>query len=153
MELVREKISPNQYTKLNLEINIDKNEEPNHDNVFWYGGKVASIKSSEGEYVIAARGIVSCDLIAKERERFITELRKIPNLKVWDSRANFVLCLISEDSKINATELTEKLLTEHNIFIKDLSTKKCFAGKSYIRLAVRNTEDNNKLLKVLNELM
>ena len=95
----------------------------------------------------------SCDLIAKERERFITELRKIPNLKVWDSRANFVLCLISEDSKINATELTEKLLTEHNIFIKDLSTKKGFAGKSYIRLAVRNTEDNNKLLKVLNELM
>ncbi|MBO5095739.1 MAG: recombinase family protein [Bacilli bacterium] len=66
MELVREKISPNQYTKLNLEINIDKNEEPNHDNVFWYGGKVASIKSSEGEYVIAARGIVSCDLIAKK---------------------------------------------------------------------------------------
>ena len=66
MELIREKISPNQYTKLNLEINIDKNEEPNHDDVFWYGGKVASIKSSEGEYIIAARGIVSCDLIAKK---------------------------------------------------------------------------------------
>ena len=66
MELVREKKSPNQYIKLNLEINIDENDEPNHDNVFWYGGKVASIKSSEGEYVITARGIVSCDLIAKK---------------------------------------------------------------------------------------
>lgn len=66
MNLVREKISSNEYTKLNLDINIQENKEPNHDNVFWYGGEVASIKSSEGEYKIVARGIVSCDLIAKK---------------------------------------------------------------------------------------
>lgn len=66
MNLVREKISPNGYRRLNVDINIQENEEPNHDNVFWYGGEVASIKSSEGEYKIVARGIVSCDLIAKK---------------------------------------------------------------------------------------
>ena len=66
MELIREKVSPNEFLKLNVEINIDENKEPNHDNVFWYGGKVASIKTSEGEYVIVARGIVSVDLIAKK---------------------------------------------------------------------------------------
>ena len=66
MNLVRGKISPNGYTRLNVNINIQENKEPNHDNVFWYGGEVASIKSSEGEYKIVARGIVSCDLIAKK---------------------------------------------------------------------------------------
>lgn len=66
MNLVRGKISPNGYTRLNVDIKIQENEEPNHDNVFWYGGEVASIKSSEGEYKIVARGIVSCDLLAKK---------------------------------------------------------------------------------------
>lgn len=66
MNLVRGKISLNGYTRLNVDIKIQENEEPNHDNVFWYGGEVASIKSSEGEYKIVARGIVSCDLLAKK---------------------------------------------------------------------------------------
>lgn len=61
-------VSPlgDEYTRLNVEVDIQKNKEPNHDNVFWYGGEVANIKSSEGEYKITARGILSCDLIAKK---------------------------------------------------------------------------------------
>ena len=92
----------------------------------------------------------SCDLIANERERFISELRRI-GLKVWDSRANFVLCLISDKSKISATELTEKLLANQNIFIKDLSDKRGFSGKNYIRLAVRDTKDNDALVDALGK--
>lgn len=54
------------YRMLNVEVNNFGNDDSKYDNVFWYGGNVASIKSSQGEYIIAARGIVSCDLIAKK---------------------------------------------------------------------------------------
>lgn len=56
---------------LNVEVNTYDNNDYNYDNVFWYGGEVASIKTTKGEYKIVARGIVSCDLIAKDN--FINE--------------------------------------------------------------------------------
>lgn len=56
---------------LNVEVNTYDNNDSNYDNVFWYGGEVASIKTTKGEYKIVARGIVSCDLIAKDN--FINE--------------------------------------------------------------------------------
>lgn len=51
---------------VNVEVNDYGNNDPNYDNVFWYGGEVASIKTTKGIYRIVARGIVSCDLIAKK---------------------------------------------------------------------------------------
>lgn len=52
------------YRMLNVEVENLGNNDKDHDNVFWYGGEVAKIKSSQGEYIIIARGIVNCDLIA-----------------------------------------------------------------------------------------
>ena len=67
MNMVREKISSaNVYTRLNVDVNVYEQNDSEHDNVFWYGGELVSIKSSEGEYKIIARGIVSCELIAKK---------------------------------------------------------------------------------------
>ena len=43
----------------------------------------------------------------------------------------------------------KKLLSEHNILVKDCSTKKGFDRKNYIRVAVRNKKDNDKLINVL----
>lgn len=51
---------------LNLKVNDYGNNDLEHDNVFWYGGEVASIKTSNGEYKIVARGQVRCNLVAKE---------------------------------------------------------------------------------------
>lgn len=51
---------------LNVKVNDYGNNDLEHDNVFWYGGEVASIKTSNGEYKIVARGQVRCNLIAKE---------------------------------------------------------------------------------------
>lgn len=93
----------------------------------------------------------ACDKIAFERNRFANELSKINGLFVFPSEANFVLVRL--DCKIMAEELTEKLLEENNIFIKDLSSKKCFESGKYIRLAVRNQNDNDKLLEVLRKII
>ena len=91
----------------------------------------------------------ACDKIAVERERFISKLREIKDIFVYDSEANFVLCNLNEyDSTRVACELLDR-----NIFIKDLKTKDAFKNKNYIRLAVRTEEENDLLVKELNKVL
>ena len=91
----------------------------------------------------------ACDKIVKEREFLIEELRKF-DIKVYDSEANYVMVDLKN---INSHELTIKLLDEHNLIIKDLSTKNKFIGKNYIRLAVRDRKDNEFLISCLKEYL
>ena len=93
---------------------------------------------------------IACNKIAEERNRFVKLLKNISWLKVYPSQANYVLCKIT--GKISSEKLAIKLLDEYNIFIKDLSSKKGFENGQYIRLAVRNTEDNDKLIAALKEI-
>ncbi|MCY1532699.1 Histidinol-phosphate aminotransferase [compost metagenome] len=82
--------------------------------------------------------------------RFVTELSKIPFLKVYPSEANYLLCELSQG--LIATEVTQKLLFEDGLYVKDLTGKKGFEGKEFLRVAVRDESDNNKLVKSLTEL-
>lgn len=91
--------------------------------------------------------ITALDTFRNERKRFKEELDKIDCIKVIPSQANYFM--IEINGIIDAKELTKRLLIKHNIFIKDL-TKKTH-GKSYIRIAIRNTEDNNKLIFAIKE--
>lgn len=85
--------------------------------------------------------------IKAERKRFAEELKKLPNLRVIPSQANYIMAETTKDAKA----LTQTLLSKYNIFIKELTGKT--GGKNYLRLAVRNTEDNDRLLAALrNEL-
>ena len=93
---------------------------------------------------------IGCDKIAEERNRFTNLLKEFSWLEVYPSQANYVLCKILD--KISSEDLAIKLLDEYNIFIKDLSSKKGFENGQYIRLAVRNTEDNDKLIAALKEI-
>lgn len=93
----------------------------------------------------------ACDSIANERKRFITELSNIKNIKVFNSQSNFILCRL--DGKILASELASILIEKYNIFIKDLTGKKCFDDGRCIRLAIRDEQDNNTLIKALKETL
>ena len=99
----------------------------------------------EGDYLRAA------EKFRRERELFREELSSVPYLKVFDSQANYFLCLLT-GGRFSSTELARKLLSDYNILIKDCSTKKCFEGRSYIRLAIRGREDNHTLVEALKEL-
>ena len=88
----------------------------------------------------------ACDLFRKERESFFAALSEIPYLHVFPSQANYFLCEVIE--KFTSHELAIKLL-KYNILIKDCSTKKAFNGRSFIRLAVRDRNDNDYLVHVL----
>lgn len=87
------------------------------------------------------------DDFREERERFVKQLNKITWLRVLQSEANYVLCEVTD--KHAPRELAVKLLKDYNILIKDC-TSKC--GGNYIRLAVRDMEDNNMLVFALNSL-
>lgn len=84
-----------------------------------------------------------------ERSRYQNELSKIEGIRVIPSQANYVMVELigGQTSK----GITKTLLLKYNLFVKDLCAK--MQGKQYLRLAVRNTEDNNKLLAALRECM
>ncbi|MGE5626707.1 MAG: aminotransferase class I/II-fold pyridoxal phosphate-dependent enzyme [Solirubrobacterales bacterium] len=92
----------------------------------------------------------SCNKIAEERHDLICALKEMPGITPYPSEANYVLCSLSNmDSK----ELASKLLCDYNIFVKDLSDKEGFNGGSYLRLAVRNSDDNKCLINAFNEIL
>lgn len=85
---------------------------------------------------------------AQVRAEFMSDLASVPGLTCYPSQANYVLCRIEK----SATWLTERLLTEYRILIKDLTGKKGLEGE-YIRLAIRRPEDNARLIEALRRLL
>lgn len=92
---------------------------------------------------------IACDKIAEERERFINELRNL-GLAVYPSQANYVLVNLGS---VNSTDLAVELLCKYDIFIKDLRTKKSFAGQDFVRLAIKSREENDFLIDSLKKVL
>jgi histidinol-phosphate/aromatic aminotransferase/cobyric acid decarboxylase-like protein/choline kinase len=112
--------------------------------------------NSFGEFFLQVYGKYEDDYkkaiekIRKERDRFFKRLKEIKFLRPIYSQANYFL--VEVVNKYTATELTKRLLWEYNIFIKDLSRKKGFENKNFVRIAVRDFDDNEFLIKKLEEL-
>ena len=92
----------------------------------------------------------ACDKFAIERNRFRNELEKIPYLRVIPSEANYFLCEVLPPYTSHG--LAVKLLNQHNILIKDCSTKKAFKERNFIRIAIRNKADNDRMFQSLMTL-
>lgn len=86
----------------------------------------------------------------KVREEFIHKLQALPELGVYPTSANYVMCEIKNG--MSAAELTERLLWEHNILVKDL-TGKIGNGRQYIRIAIRKAEENDRLWKAMRRIL
>lgn len=84
-------------------------------------------------------------MLRAERIRFQNELSKIKGVRVIPSQANYVMVELAEG--ISPKELLKTLLIKYELLIKELTTKT--NGRNYLRLAVRNTEDNNVLIEAL----
>lgn len=83
-----------------------------------------------------------------ERARYVARLEQLPGLRVISSQANYVMAELT--GEMTAKTLTRRLLIDHNILIKDLSSK---VGRQYIRLAVRDSGDNDALVDALKQLL
>lgn len=93
---------------------------------------------------------VACQKFHDERDRFAKQLSTIPFLRVIPSQANYFLCQVTQH--YSSRQLTEKLLNEHNILIKDCDSKTGLEGKNYIRIAIRDQRDNDTLVDALKRL-
>ncbi len=82
-----------------------------------------------------------------ERKRFVTALSGVKGLRVIPSQANFIMAELTNG--IQAEELTRRLIVNNNILIKNLYPKMNHEEKQYIRLAVRTTEENDRLVDAL----
>jgi hypothetical protein len=92
---------------------------------------------------------LSLKRIKDERKIFMKELSEIEYLKVFESQANYILIEILGNLEPN--KLAEILLNDYNILIKSLSNKKGIKG-NFIRVAIRNREENNYCTKALKEI-
>jgi D-alanine-D-alanine ligase-like ATP-grasp enzyme len=88
------------------------------------------------------------DKFRVERKRFYNELEQISGIRVIPSQANYFMIEITNG--MTAKELMIKLFKNHYLLIKDL-TSKVHDGKQYIRIAIRNDADNNKMLEALKK--
>jgi len=90
----------------------------------------------------------ACQKFLHERNRFEVSLRTIPFLRVMPSQANYFLCEVLPP--YSASEIVIYMLKQHNILTRDCSGKTGLnPSKQYMRIAVRNTEDNARLVEAL----
>jgi histidinol-phosphate/aromatic aminotransferase/cobyric acid decarboxylase-like protein len=93
----------------------------------------------------------ACAKFVQERDRFEQDLRSVPFFHVMSSEANYFLCEVLPPYR--ASEIVIRMLKQHNILTRDCSGKTGLnPDKQYMRIAVRNHEDNSRLVEGLKEL-
>ena len=93
--------------------------------------------------------IAALEKFRTERVRYVEELSNIPGLRVIPSQANYVMAEVT--TGMTAKELNRRLIVKHNLLIKNLVAKIQQDGRQYIRLAVKTTEENDKLVSAIKE--
>jgi histidinol-phosphate aminotransferase len=83
------------------------------------------------------------ELLKDERARLFAALQKIPNLKPYPTRSNFILCKVIGRQ---AAELKRKLADNHGVFTRYFSKP---GLEDHIRISVGRPEDTDMLLKAL----
>lgn len=93
----------------------------------------------------------SCLNFRTERDLFFNELSSVDYLRVIPSQANYFLCEITD--RFTSHQLTLTLLRDHDILIKDCSSKAGFpTERQYVRIAIRDRADNSHLASILKRL-
>ncbi len=90
------------------------------------------------------------DLIKVEREFLTNSLNEISGLKVYPSVANYIL-IDGQETGITSEELQERLGPE-GILIRKCSSY-CNLSSYYFRIAVRNRDENIKLLYAIKKVV
>ncbi|MFX1294728.1 MAG: pyridoxal phosphate-dependent aminotransferase [Promethearchaeota archaeon] len=88
----------------------------------------------------------------KEIAKFFAKLKEIPTVKVYNSRANFVL--IELLNEMSSMEITERLLFDYGVYVRNCNNKWGLNGE-FIRIAAGTHKENeivfSALQSVLNE--
>lgn len=85
--------------------------------------------------------------LRSERKKLFGALYALPGVRPIQSEANYITAELT--GGITAKELTRRLLKNSKLLIKDLSAK--LKNGQYVRIAVRNAEDNQRLINALKK--
>ncbi len=102
------------------------------------------------KYQVAYR--TACKRLAAERAWLLHALAEIPLLKPLPSGANYVFCKIAGGGW-NGPRLTQELCDQHWILIRDCTQKPGVNGQPYVRIAVRDRKDNERLVASLQRML
>jgi histidinol-phosphate/aromatic aminotransferase/cobyric acid decarboxylase-like protein len=80
---------------------------------------------------------------------FLNELNRIPNVKVYPSRANFALVELVDGT--NSKEMMVKLLYTYGVYVRECSDKIGLEGQ-FLRIASRSFEENVIILDALQAI-
>lgn len=87
----------------------------------------------------------------EERSRYEKGLSAVKGLRIIPSQANYIMAEITNG--MTAAELTRILIVRYNILIKNLFSKVNKDGRQYIRLAVKTSDENDRLIASLKEIL
>ncbi len=85
--------------------------------------------------------------IVEERERVFSELKKLSEVEVYPSRANFLLINLRKPAR----EIVERLLSR-GVIVRDVSNMPGLEG-DYIRVTIGKPEENNIFISALKEVL
>lgn len=85
------------------------------------------------------------------RTEFVKDLSTISGIRVIPSQANFLMVEITNG--MSSTELTKRLLVDNQLLIKDLKGKMGNTQGQFVRLAIKNREENKKLVDAVRRIM
>ena len=100
--------------------------------------------------LFAADYDAACEKIANERKRMIGRLNLINGIKPYESQANYIMIDLGARSSY---EFCVECLENHNMLIKDLSSKNFFKGRNFIRVAIKDRRENDIFLKTIEEML
>jgi len=96
--------------------------------------------------------IESCKQVRVDRDSLYKKLAGIEGMTVFKPDANFIFCRLP-DYVQSAPEITKKLFTEYNMYIKDCVGKTQPDSDRYLRIASRTEAENCQLVAALIDIM
>jgi len=90
----------------------------------------------------------SCRKVRSDRDDLYRSLSSIPGMIVYKPAANFVFCRLPREA-MSGPEVTRRLFTEHNLYIKHCVGKPLPESDRYLRIASRTKRENQKLVEAL----
>lgn len=93
----------------------------------------------------------SCKKVQEDRSEFLRLLLNVPDVKAWESQANFILCELLTVENLN--QFSIDILDRYNIFIKNCQSKMGVQNRALIRVAVRTKKENEFFVTALKHLL
>ena len=94
--------------------------------------------------------LLTRDVYLTETQRFFAKLTSIPKLKCYASNANFMLVELA--AGFSAQHVTEQLLFEFGVYVRDCGDKKGLEGE-FMRIAAGKTEENDLVYTALRTIL